>query len=372
VQHQEGGIVQALFVKPGQVVRRGDALLLVADLRSDAALALLRSQHEAERLRAARAGAELAGAGAVAWPADAAADSDALARERQLFEARRRALDEQLAAQSVQLGEARAREAALRSQLDAADRAAALAREELELNRTLVAEGFIQKTRLMSFERGVAELDGRSAAIRSQLAEARGQAAAQAQAQAQARSAYQQRAADEQRDAGARLRELEERLRPGTDLAARQTVRAPVDGTVMALRVSAVGVAVGPREPLLEIAPSGEGLVIDVPIDPHDIDQVRVGGAAEVRLSAFDARRTPLLAATVRSLSPDALTDAASQRSSYRAQIEVAPAELARHRELHLQAGMPAEVFISTAPRSLFDTLLEPLGLAARRGLREP
>jgi HlyD family type I secretion membrane fusion protein len=152
----------------------------------------------------------------------------------------------------------------------------------------------------------------------------------------------------------------------------RQTVRAPVDGTVMALRVSAPGTVVGPREPLLEIAPSGEGLVVEVAIDPHDIDQVRAGGAAEVRLSAFDARRTPLLAATVRSLSPDAVSDAATQRSSYRAQVEVSPAELARHTELHLQAGMPAEVFITTAPRSLFDYLLEPLGLFARRGLREP
>ena len=372
VQHLEGGIVQQLFVKPGQAVLAGEPLLVVGDARSDATVALLNHQRDAERLRAARTRAELALATSVAWPADVAAAGEPQAREQQLFDARRQALGEQLAAQSAQLGEARLREAALRSQLEATGQAATLARAELESNRPLVAEGFIQKTRLMAFERGVAELDGRLGAIRAQIADARTQAAAIVQAQAQVRSAYQQRAADEHKEAGARLRELEERLRPGVDQAARQTVRAPVDGTVMALRVAAVGAAVGPREPLLEIAPSGEGLVVEVAIDPHDIEHVRTGGAAEVRLSAFDARRTPLLAATVRSVSPDAVVDTAQQRSSYRAQVAVSAAELARHPGLRLQAGMPAEVFITTAPRSLVEYLLEPLGGFARRGLREP
>ena len=378
VQHQEGGIVQQLFVQTGQAVLAGEPLMVVGDLRSDAALAVLSAQRDAERLRAARTRAELALAAAVDWPAEVPAANEARQREQQLFEARRRALGEQQAAQATQLAEARHREAALRSQLEASLQSAALARAELESNRPLVAEGFIQKTRLMTLERGVAELDGRSAAIRAQVADARTQAASIAQAQAQARSTYQQRAADEHKDAGARLRELDERMRPGADLAARQTVRAPVDGTVMALRVGAVGTAVGPREPLLEIAPSGESLVIEVAIDPHDIDHVQAGGAAEVRLAAFDTQRTPLLDATVRSLTPDAVSDntnanaANAPHSAYRAQIEVSAAELARHPALRLQAGMPAEVFITTAPRSLIAYLLEPLTGFARRGLREP
>ena len=71
------------------------------------------------------------------------------------------------------------------------------------------------------------------------------------------------------------------------------------------------------------------------------------------------------------SLKGDQLTVALTDRESYRP-TEFKATELARHTELHLQAGMPAEVFITTAPRSLFDYLLEPLGLFARRGLREP
>ena len=100
VQHQEGGILRQVLVRQGQVVRRGDALMVVGDLRSDAGLDLLSKQRNAERLRAARARAELNLASSVEWP-DAATD-EALIPERQLFDARRRTLTEQLAAMESQ------------------------------------------------------------------------------------------------------------------------------------------------------------------------------------------------------------------------------------------------------------------------------
>lgn len=371
VQHQEGGIVRELLVRPGQAVRRGDPLLVVGDVRNEAALDLLARQRDAERLRAARALAELAMAPAVNWP-PAPAAGEALQRERQLFDARRLTLLEQLAALEQQKDQAARRAAALEQLAAAADRSTALGREELAMNLQLVENGFIQKTRLMALQRGVAELESRSATAHAQVAEVQVQAGALSDARAQVRGSYRQRAADEYKAAAARVQELEDQLRPTRDQAQRQTVRAPVDGMVMALRVSAPGTAVGPREPLLELAPSAESLVVEVPIDPHDIDHVRAGGAAEVRLAAFDARRHPLLPASVRSVSPDAVADAEGSRSWYLAQVEVAAGELARHPQLRLQAGMPAEVFITTPARSLLEYLLEPLGLFAQRALREP
>ncbi|HET7868369.1 MAG TPA: HlyD family type I secretion periplasmic adaptor subunit [Burkholderiaceae bacterium] len=371
VQHQEGGILRELLVRPGQTVRRGDPLLVVGDVRNDATLDLLARQRDAEQLRAARAQAELAMAPAVAWPPVHGA-GEALLRERQLFEARRRTLLEQLAALEQQQHQAARRAAALGLLAAASDRSTALGREELGLNLQLVENGFIQKTRLMALERGVAELESRSATAHAQVAEVQVQAGALADALAQLRGSYRQRAADEYKAAATRVQELEDQLRPTRDLAQRQTVRAPVDGTVMSLRVSAPGTAVGPREPLLEIAPSAESLIVEVPVDPHDIDHVRQGGAAEVRLAAFDARRHPLLPATLHWVSPDAVADAEGRRTWYLAQVEVAAGELARHPQLRLQAGMPAEVFITTPARSLLEYLLEPLGLFAQRALREP
>lgn len=372
VQHQEGGILRELLVRPGQAVKRGDALMVVGDLRNDAALDILRKQRAAEQLRAERSRAELNLANRVSWPPDGEAGAEAMARERQLFDARRRTLDEQLAALQSQAAGARARSAALTAQLGSSEQSTALARDELKLNVGLVESGYIQKTRLITLERGVADLLARAEAARGQIAEARMQLSALDNAMAQARGAYQQRAGDELKDASARLREIDDRLRPSQDQVERQTVRAPVDGTVMGLRVSAPGTAVGPRDPLLEIVPSGEALRIEVQIDPHDIDHVRVGDAAEVRLAAFDARRTPLLKATVRSVSADASAESTTRRSWYQAQVEVSAGELARQPGLRLQTGMPAEVFVTTPSRSLFEYLVEPVSLFARRALREP
>ncbi|CAG1016645.1 Type I secretion system membrane fusion protein PrsE [Burkholderiaceae bacterium] len=372
VQHQEGGIVRSLLVRQGQAVRRGEALLVVGDVRSDAALDMLRKQADAERLRSERARAEMSLAPAFTLPADLKVSPEMQARERALFESRRRTLDEQLAAMQSQAQQARAQIGALAGQLQASQRSAELAREELGINSELVASGFVSKARLLMLERGVADTAMRAEASRGQIAEAQQQVSALGNAMAQARGAYQQRAADELKEATARLRELEDRLRPSQDQFDRQTVRAPVDGTVMALRVGAVGTAVGPREPLLEIAPSQERLVVELRIDPHDIEHVRQGDAAEVRLSAFEARSTPLLPAVVTSVSPDAVTESGGKQSWYAAQVEVKADALAAHPQLRLQAGMPAEVFVTTPPRSLLRYLLEPLGVFGRRALREP
>ncbi len=374
-QHQEGGLLRELRVRPGQVVRRGEVLLVIGDVRSDAALDALRKQLDAERLRAARCRAELAFARQVDWPADAelpAAAAESRARERSLFESRRQMLDDQLAALQAQAHDAQARIAALGAQLEAGERSTRLAADELAINTTLAESGFIQKTRLLGLERGMAELHGRSEATRGQIAEARLQSNGVASSLAQARGAYRQRAADELQEAGARIRELEERLRPSSDQVERQNVRAPVDGTVMALRVSAPGTAVGPREPLLELLPSDEALRVEMRIDPHDIDHVRAGADAEVRLSAFDARSTKLLKARVASVSPDALTDPQTRQPAYLAQVEVPASEMALQPQLRLQPGMPAEVFVTTPSRSLAEYLLKPLGVFARRALREP
>lgn len=372
VQHQEGGIVRSLLVRQGQVVKRGDPLLVVGDVRSDAALDMLRKQADAERLRSERTRAELSLAAAFELPADLTVSPEMLDRERALFDSRRRTLDEQLVAMQSQAQQARAQIGALGGQLQASQRSAQLAREELGINSELVASGFVSKARLLILERGVAETAMRAEASRSQIAEAQQQVSALGNAMAQARGAYQQRAADELKEATARLRELEDRLRPSQDQFDRQTVRAPVDGTVMALRVGAVGTAVGPREPLLEIAPSEERLVVELRIDPHDIEHVRQGDAAEVRLSAFETRSTPLLPAVVSSVSPDAVTEPGGKQAWYAAQVEVKAEALAAHPQLRLQAGMPAEVFVTTPPRSLLRYVLEPLGVFGRRALREP
>jgi HlyD family type I secretion membrane fusion protein len=370
VQHQEGGIVREILVRDGQKVRAGEALVVIGDVRSDAELSLLRDRLSAELVRKARATAE-----AALEPRfiPSRISSEHGEREQALFAARRRTLDEHVASLQAQIRDARAQAAALESQIAANEASARLSAEEIEINEKLARQGFVHRTRMLALERGAADYRSRIGEAQSDLAAAR-QRAGELQARiAQARNQYQSQATDELKEASARVRELEERLRPSQDQVERQFVRSPVDGEVMALRVSGPGAVIGPREPILDIVPGQEKLVVEARIRPQDIEHVRRDAPAEVRLlSAIDARNAPLLHGKVAFVSADRVRASEGGDSWFAATVELDAAGLARHPRLRVQAGMPAELYITTPARTLFEYLARPLGAFAGRAMREP
>ncbi|MEO8132376.1 MAG: HlyD family type I secretion periplasmic adaptor subunit [Betaproteobacteria bacterium] len=375
VQHQEGGIVREILVRDGQHVRAGQPLVVVGDVRSDAELSLLQDQFRAARVRSARAEAEASLQIRFALPADLAGQPETaghFAREHTLFTARRRTLDEQVVALEKQIREANAQAAALESQIAATENSARYSTEELEINNKLVRDGFISRARMLELQRGASDYSAKVGEYRSDLAMAHQRAGELEARIAQARNQYQQQAADELKDASAKAREIEERLRPSQDQVERQIVRSPVDGEVMSMHVSAIGEVLGPRQPILDVVPGNEKLVIEARIHPQDIDHVHKDAPAEVRLSAFDARTVPMLPAKVLFVSPDRVTQPETNESWFVATIEVDAASLKNYPQVHLQAGMPAELFVTTPDRTLFQYLTKPLNLFAARAMREP
>ncbi len=375
VQHQEGGIVRRILVRDGQQVRAGEALLVIGDVRNDAELSLLEDQLDAERIRNARAAAEAALAEQFQAPSDVAGSPRAaehLAREQALFAARRRTLDERTASLNAQIAEAGSQVTALARQIEATETSARLAGEERQVNEKLVGSGYVSRARILQLQREESDYRSRLSESQSDLALARQRGGELRAAIALTRNQYQQQAADEAKESAARIRELSDRLRPSRDQAERQYVRAPVDGTVMALRVSSVGEAIGPRDPLLDLVPAREKLVVEARIRPQDIDHVREESRAEVRLSALDARTTPLLPGRVTFVSADRVTAPETGESWFVATVEVDATALASQPQIRLQAGMPAELFVATPERTLFEYLAKPFTAFASRAMREP
>ena len=375
VQHQEGGIVREILVRDGERVRAGQPLVVVGDVRSDAELSLLQDQLRAARIRSARAEAEAALQLHFAAPADLAGEPDAaehLAREHALFTARRRTLDEQIAALEKQIREAHAQAGALEGRITATETSARLSAEEVEMHNKLVREGFINRTKLLELQREASDYVAHVGEYRGELASARQRVGELEARIAQARNQYQQQAADELKEASAKVRELGEKLRPSQDQVERQMVRSPVDGEVMSMHVSAVGEVVGPRETILDVVPEHEKLVVEAHVHPQDIDHVHKDAPAEVRLSAFDARTVPLLPAKVVFISPDRVTEPDRGESWFVATVEVDVASLKNYPQIHLRAGMPAELFVTTPERTLFQYLTKPLNLFSSRAMREP
>jgi len=374
VQHQEGGIVREILVREGQHVQAGDPLLVVGDLRTDAELALHRDALRAALAARARATAEAALQPEITIPpelqgADAA---EHVGRERALFAARRRALDDQVASLREQVHQAQSQAAALQARIDAADDSTQYAASELQMNEQLVKDGFINRTRMLALQRNAADYRARLAEFRGELAAVRQRIGEMNAHSAQLRNQYQSQAADELKDASARVREIEQKLLPSRDQAERQLVRSPVAGEVMALRVAAVGEAIAPRAPLLDVVPEQERLVVEARVRPQDVEHVRKGGAAEVRLLGDEASALRPLPARVTFVSPDRMSSPDGREAWFETTVEVDATALRQRPDVRLQAGMPVELFVTTAQRTPIEYLAKPLSLFATRAMREP
>jgi HlyD family type I secretion membrane fusion protein len=140
---------------------------------------------------------------------------------------------------------------------------------------------------------------------------------------------------------------------------------------VVGLRVFGAGAVVGPRDVLMEIVPDEKRLIIEARIRPEDINHVRPGSEADVRLTAYKQRTTPLVQGSVSYVSGDRLVDTQNGAAFYVVHIDV-PSDKLAHDGLRLQAGMPAEVFIRTDERTTIDYLLAPVTSYLRRSMREP
>jgi membrane fusion protein, epimerase transport system len=377
VQHQEGGIVRAIRVRDGDRVQQGQELVLLEDVRIDAQFDLLRTQLDAERAKAARLEAERRYAAKPVFPADLVKRTDdkvveTLARESGLFKARRDAIESQVALLQRQIVESREEAAALAMQLGAEERALKLQKEELAANERLLAQGYVQKTRLLTLQRAVAEYEARHGERRAELSKARQRASELELRILSMRNAYAQSAADELKETTARIFDLEDRIRPSRDAAERQKISAPIAGEVVGLRVFGSGAVIGPREVLMEIVPEDKRLIIEARIRPEDINHVRSGSPADIRLTAYKQRTTPLVQGSVAYVSGDRLVDTQSGAPYYVVHVDVPTQALADAGNLRLQAGMPAEVFIRTDERSALDYVLAPVTDYLRRGMREP
>ena len=378
VQHQEGGIVREIKVRDGDRVRQGQELVVLDDVRVEAAFDLLRLQVDSERARAARLTAEAAFAAAPTFPADIRkreADPkilEIIEREKALFRARRQAIESQIGELNKQIVEIGEEAKALTEQIDAEKRAIDLQKEELRVNEELLKQNFIQKTRVLTLQRAVAEYEARYGEHKAELAKARQRASELRLRILSMQNQYRQAATDELKETTAKQFDLEERIRPTKDASERQRIPSPIAGEVVGLRVFSAGAVIAPREVLMEIVPEEKRLIIEARIRPEDINHVRAGSEADVRLTAYQQRNTPLVQGTVTYVSGDRLVEQQTGTPYYVVNVDVPPDSLASAGNLKLQAGMPAEVFIRTDSRTALDYLLAPVTAYFRRGMREP
>jgi len=378
VQHQEGGIVGEILVRDGSKVKAGDPLIILKDVKVDASTEMVLTQLDGELAKTARLQAEQAWAKSIVFPdelikrANDPRIAEILRRETQLFNTRREAYESQLALIRSQIRDTEHEITARQAQIKADRDAVKYSRSELESNRKLQKEGFISQTRILGLERATADVEARLGEHQADIASARARASDLKLKAENLRATMMQDAANELRNSTGQALDLRERLRPLQDAGERQRIVAPIGGEVVGLKFTSVGAVIGPRDPILDIVPENIELIVEARVRPEDINYVSVGAEADVRLTSFRRRITPTVEGSVIYVSADRIEDKQERTAYYVAHVRVTSEALAKAGDLKLQAGMPAEVFIKTAPRSALMYVVDPIFGFLARSLREP
>jgi HlyD family secretion protein/epimerase transport system membrane fusion protein len=379
VQHLEGGIIRRILVEDGSRVQAGDPLLVLEDVQVRAGHDVLRARFHSLAATQARLLAEQSGAAEIRFPdwlieatGEDAAALEAMLAQRQLFRTRVQGLADRRGILARRIGQLREEIEGLEAQIAADGRQIELIAEEIAGLDHLYRKGLAPKTRLLELQRAQSDIEGDRAERRARIARAQ-QAIGETELQIMAQgTALLEDANEELSRVQAELTEVEQRLAASRDVLARTLIRAPGAGTVVELRFRTPGGVIRPGEPILDIVPDDEDLLVDARLSPLDIDVVAAGLPAQIVLPAFKQRHLPRIEGRVRQVSADAIVDPHSGERYFEARIEVDPAQLAGlGPDVALTPGMPAEVYITTAERTMLDYLLQPLRDSLRRAFRE-
>lgn len=377
VQHLEGGIVSRFLVIDGQKVRAGDPLVQMDTTQNDARDAAVRSTFYGLLAQDARLTAERKGLRSVNYPAELLAVAGnqevktIIAASDAVFATRLRGLSEQTSILSQRLGQASAEMRSSDAQIAAlSDQAKLLDDEEMGVSM-LVDEGLERKSRLLALQRQKASTEGQHGQLTNNLQRLR---SSMGETRAQMTFLHGQMAMDaatQQRDIQMQIAEAREKLKVSGDIRQRAQILAPIDGTVVNLRMITPGGVIGAGQPVLDIVPSNEKIVIKARLKANDIDVVHPGLKADVKLTPYKARVMPNLHGIVREVSADAAFDENSQELYYQVTVEIGADELKQFPDVRLMSGMPAEVFIDLGSSSLMQYLIQPMIDSFDRAFRE-
>ncbi len=368
VQHLEGGIVETIAVKEGQEVREGDVIATLDDTRPRAALAILESQLAATLASEMRLRAEFTDADEMAPSEELSALIDrnpvlqgVLDSERDLFAADRRLLAGRIEIVLNRIAQLERQREGNQERILAQQNQLELLREDLESAQILVDKGLTTRSRVLAMRRDEAGLMGDIAIARSDLQTIERQISEQQETKLQITRDMLTTIADQRQQVNQTLNDLRQRVAAAQDVVERTTIRAPHSGTIMGLNINTLGGVLAEGQIITEILPADTSVVVDVLIDPDDIDQVRAGGEARVRLTAYNYRTTPTVMGRVVRVAPDSVANPVTGLPSYKAQVELAPGALDHLPDVSVLPGMQAQVMIATGEQTLVDYLAAPI-----------
>ncbi|WP_312242316.1 HlyD family type I secretion periplasmic adaptor subunit [Pantoea sp.] len=334
VQSLEGGILEELHVREGEIVEKGATLAKIDPTRAKAIYREGISKIEGLKGTISRLRAEAYNA-PLAFPDDVKSNISIVNNETQAWAARKKMLAESTATQRNSLK---------------------LAENEINLSAPLVSKGLMSEVELLRMKRQANDL-------RLQIAERENKFRADANSEL---VKYE-----------SELAQTSENLTARADIMNRTTIVAPVRGTVNSIKVTTLGGVIPQGGEIMTIIPLEDQLLIETHIKPGDVAFLRPGLSATVKITAYDYSIYGALKGVIESISPDTLKDEEKARQGrndanyYRVYIRTNSADLRlKGKVFPILPGMLANVEIRTGSKSIADYILKPV-FKAREAFRE-
>jgi HlyD family type I secretion membrane fusion protein len=379
VQHLEGGIVQQILVREGDLVEAGQPVIILESDQARATVTMYQGQIDAETAAIARSTAEKEGLPTIQFPesltsrAGTPAVAEIIQTETKLFHARLEAFNSQIELLRNQMKQLSVETMGNSEQLACTGKEIAAIDQQLNANRELLKEGYVPRTVVLDLERVHAEKTGLRSQLRASITKGKERALECELKIASLKSTRMQEAANDVKNAQSKLFELVDRLKIPKDVLDRLVIRAPITGKVVDLKVTTVGGIISGKDPLMDVVPLDDRLIVEAKVGVDDISEIQPGQTAEITFTAFKPSTTPMIAGKVTYIAADRLLARAPMGETpyYLVYVTPDPEALKAAGDLRLYPGMSAHVGIQTKARTALDYFISPLQARIRKTFHE-
>jgi HlyD family type I secretion membrane fusion protein len=378
VQHLEGGIVSGVYVKEGQPVKEGQLLLKLEPLVAGAGFNRFRNKLNQGLALEARLKTELRDDAVITFEPELLSAAEKypevlgfIEAEQKQFIARRSAFLGQVAILEQRTDQLKKELAGLEILKQSRADQLTVFSEEIVGLRELYEQGYYPRSKVLAIERAMIELRGAYGSDEASIARTESAMGETARQIINVKYRFKEMVTDELKRIQSDISDIREQTIVAEDILTRIEINAPRSGIVQGLTVNTVGGVIGAGDVLMEIVPKNEKLIIEARIAPMDIDSLKIGQKAEIRLTALNLNTTPAIYGDVLAISGDSLRDTSTRQVYFLSRIEIPITEIEKLGDVALSAGMPADVLVNVANRTALDYFLKPLKNAFSRGLNE-
>ena len=368
LQSLDGGIVQNIYVKEGQKVKSGQALVQIDSTRFQSSVNENRVQNIALAAKAERLNAQLENR-AFRAPANIPEEMQMVySQEQRYFENARYELDAQMSIARQQLSQRKQELNEAQAKRDQAKLLLESASHELSLTKPLLGTGAVSEVDLLRLERDVTRYSGERAQAIAQISRIE---AAINEANSKIQNVeleFRNNLRKDLSETMAKLNAMTETSVGLQDKLKQSILRAPMNGYVKRLLVNTVGGVITPGKDIVEVVPSEDNLVLEVKVPTRDIAFLRVGQKSLVKFSAYDFSIYGGMEANLESIGADSITDE-KNNTFYVVKVRTSRSKFSD--TLPIIPGMQAEVDISTGKKTVLAYLLKPLLRAKQIALTE-